>query len=408
MAGAGSIVIVGASLAGGTAAATLRDEGFDGSLVLVGAEAELPYERPPLSKEFLRGERELESFLVRKPGVWDDLGVDLRLGSRARTIDPNARAVVLEDGERIPYGAVLVTTGGRPRRPPIPGIDLDGVHDLRSVEDARRIRAAARAAGRVVVVGMGFIGSEIAASLRRLGLEVVAVEPLRAPLERVLGATVGGTVAALHRAHGVDVRLGEGVVSFEGDGRVERVLTSSGTQVDCDLVVLGIGIEPRVEVVAGAGVGLENGIVVDELCRTSIDGIYAAGDVANHRHPLFGRVRVEHWLNAIEQGAAAARSMLGKGSPYAELHWFWSDQFDANLQYAGHHSGGEELIVRGSLEERKFVAFYVDGGVVRAAAAMNSGRDLRRSFGLIRSRTPVEPVVLRDPDVDLRSLVPKG
>ncbi len=403
-----TIAIVGASLAGGTAAATLRDEGFDGKVVLIGAEPELPYERPPLSKDFLRGERELESFLVRKPEVWDEIDIEVRLGTSVASIDPAAREVVLADGERIPYDAVLVTTGGRPRRAPIPGIELAGIHDLRSLGDAERIRASASSAARAVVVGMGFIGSETAASLRGLGLDVVAVEPFAAPLERVLGAEVGGVIADLHREHGVDLRLGESVAAFEGSGRAERVVASSGEKIDCDLVIMGIGIEPAVDVVAGSGVAVENGILVDELCRTNVDGIYAAGDVANHLHPLFGRIRVEHWLNAIEHGAAAARSMIGKGAPYDELHWFWSDQYDTNVQYAGHHTTWDELVVRGSLAERKFVAFYVEENAVRAVVAVNSGRDVRRAFGLIRSRTSVDPAALRDPGVDLRTLAPRG
>ena len=402
-----TIVVVGASLAGGTAAVTLRDEGYDGRLVLVGEEPELPYERPPLSKEFLRGDRQLDSFVVRTQEVWDELDVELRLGESADRIDTAARDVLLGDGARLSYDALLIATGGRPRRLAVPGAELAGIHDLRSVADSAAIREEALGVGRAVVVGMGFIGSEVAASLRGLGLDVVAVEPLAVPLERVLGGEVGRVVEGIHRDHGVELHLGEGVAAFEGASRVERVVTSAGRRIECDLVVMGVGIEPAVDVTPGSGIEVENGIVVDDLCRASVEGVYAAGDVANHEHPLFGRVRVEHWLNAIEQGAAAARSMLGKGSPYGELHWFWSDQYDANIQYAGHRTGGEKLVVRGSLEERKFVAFYTDGGVVRAAAAVNSGRDLRRSFGLIRSRVPVDPTALRDPDTDLRTLVPK-
>jgi 3-phenylpropionate/trans-cinnamate dioxygenase ferredoxin reductase subunit len=402
-----TIVVVGASLAGGTAAVTLRDEGYDGRLVLVGEEPELPYERPPLSKEFLRGDRELDSFVVRTQEVWDELDVVLRLGESAARIDTAARDVLLGDGARLAYDALLIATGGRPRRLAVPGAELAGIHDLRSVADSAAIREEALGMGRAVVVGMGFIGSEVAASLRGLGLDVVAVEPLAVPLERVLGGEVGRVVEGIHRDHGVELHLGEGVAAFEGVSRVERVVTSAGRRIECDLVVMGVGIEPAVDVTPGSGIEVENGIVVDDLCRASVEGVYAAGDVANHQHPLFGRVRVEHWLNAIEQGAAAARSMLGKGSPYGELHWFWSDQYDANIQYAGHHTGGEKLVVRGSLEERKFVAFYTDGGVVRAAAAVNSGRDLRRAFGLIRSRVSVDPTALSDPDTDLRTLVPK-
>ena len=400
-----SFVILGASLTGGTAAATLRDEGFDGRLVLVGAEDELPYERPPLSKGYLRGETPREKLLVRPEAFWQEHEVELLLGMAAARIDPSAREVELADGSRLGYDKLLVATGGRNRRPPIPGIERDGVLDLRTVGDSERIQAAARNGGRAVVVGMGFIGSEVASTLRELGLEVQAVEPFRVPLERALGPEVGQVLRDLHAEHGVEAFYGEGVESFQGTERLERVVTSSGRRLECDVAVVGVGIEPAVDVVAGSGVEVDNGIVVDEFCRTSVEGIFAAGDVANHLHPLFGRrIRVEHWRNAIEQGAAAARSMLGKGEPYAEVHWFWSDQYDANVQYAGHHTEWDELVVRGSLEERAFVAFYVAGGLVDAAVAVNSGRDLRRAQALIRARVPVEAAKLRDPEVDLRDL----
>ena len=400
-----SFVILGASLTGGTAAATLRDEGFDGRLVLVGAEDELPYERPPLSKGYLRGETPREKLLVRPEAFWQEHEVELLLGMAAARIDPSAREVELADGSRLGYDKLLVATGGRNRRPPIPGIERDGVLDLRTVGDSERIQAAARNGGRAVVVGMGFIGSEVASTLRELGLEVQAVEPSRVPLERALGPEVGQVLRDLHAEHGVEAFYGEGVESFQGTERLERVVTSSGRRLECDVAVVGVGIEPAVDVVAGSGVEVDNGIVVDEFCRTSVEGIFAAGDVANHLHPLFGRrIRVEHWRNAIEQGAAAARSMLGKGEPYAEVHWFWSDQYDANVQYAGHHTEWDELVVRGSLEERAFVAFYVAGGLVDAAVAVNSGRDLRRAQALIRARVPVEAAKLRDPEVDLREL----
>jgi 3-phenylpropionate/trans-cinnamate dioxygenase ferredoxin reductase subunit len=401
-----AVVVVGASLAGGTAAATLRDEGYDGRIVLVGAEAELPYERPPLSKGYLKGETAREKLLVRPEGFWEEHEVELELGTPAARIDPDAREVELADGRRLRYGRLLVATGGRNRRLRVPGAELRGVLDLRTIADSEVIGETARLAGRAVVVGMGFIGSEVAASLRQLGLEVTCVEPFAVPLERALGAEVGGAIAELHREQGVVARYGEGVTAFEGAHTVERVVTSSGERIECDFVVVGVGIEPAVEVVAGSGVEVDNGIVVDELCRTSVEGIWAAGDVARHQHPLFGLVRVEHWRNAIEQGAAAARSLLGKGAPYGEVHWFWSDQYDANIQYTGHHTGWDELVVRGSIDARKFVAFYLVQGVVRAAAAVDSGRDLRRTQALIRAQTPVDPALLRDPEVDLRTLVP--
>jgi 3-phenylpropionate/trans-cinnamate dioxygenase ferredoxin reductase subunit len=401
------IVIVGASLCGANAALTLREEGYEGGLVLVGAEPEPPYERPPLSKEYLSGERSFEKLLVRPPDVYESLGIELRLGMLVRGVHAETRTVELSGGEALPYDRVLVATGGRNRRPPIPGLDLDGVFDLRSHADSDRIRAEARPGRRAVVIGMGFIGCEVAATLRGLEVEVTAVEAFAVPLERVLGKEVGRTIAELHRDHGVETILGQAVAALEGNGRVERIRTASGRVLECDFAVVGLGIDPAVDIVAGTGVELDDGILVDELCRTSIEGIYAAGDVARHRHPLFGSARVEHWLNAIEQGQAAARSMLGKGAPYDTVHWFWSDQYEDNLQYTGHHTRWDELVVRGSLAERKFVAFYIEAGVVRAAVALNQGRDVRRAQALIRARVPVDPEKLRDPDVDLRTLAPQ-
>jgi 3-phenylpropionate/trans-cinnamate dioxygenase ferredoxin reductase subunit len=401
-------VVVGASLCGATAAVTLREEGFDGRLLLIGAEPELPYERPPLSKQYLRGERPLEGFLVRPREFYEEREIELRLGVAATGIDPREPAVELSGGERVPCDRVLVATGGRNRRPQIPGLDLEGVYDLRTLTDADRIRAEIAPGRRAVVVGMGFIGSEVAASLRMLGLDVVAIEAFSVPLEHALGEEIGRTLAELHAEHGVETVFGDGVAAFEGAGRVRRVVTAAGREIECDFAVAGLGIEPATDAVAGAGVALDDGILVDELCRTNVEGVYAAGDVANHYHPLFGRhVRVEHWLNAIEQGAAAARSMLGKGEPYDHLHWFWSDQYDTNLQYAGFHAGWDELVVRGRLEERRFVAFYLERGVVRAVIALNQGREVRRAQPLIRGRVRADPAALRDPDVDLRTLAPR-
>jgi 3-phenylpropionate/trans-cinnamate dioxygenase ferredoxin reductase subunit len=400
-----TFVVVGASLAGATAAATLREEGFDGRLVLVGAEEEPPYERPPLSKEYLRGERPFEKLLVRPVETYSELEIELRLGIAAQSLDPSSRELELADGERIRYDKALVCTGGQNRRFPIPGLELEGVHGLRTLADAARLREEARPGRRAVVVGMGFIGSEVAATLRGLGLEVAAVEVFETPLERALGAQVGSAIAELHRDHGVELVLGDGVAAFEGAGRVERVRTAGGRVLGCDFAVVGLGIEPAVELAASAGVALENGVAVDERCRTSVEGIYAAGDVASHFHPLYGRrIRVEHWLNAIEQGSAAALSMLGRGEPYAQVHWFWSDQYDANLQYAGHHTDWDELVVRGSLEERTFAAFYLKDGLVDAVVALNRGRDVQRAKRLIAARAPVDPAALRDEDVDLRTL----
>lgn len=384
---------------------TLREEGYEGRLVLVGEERHVPYERPPLSKEYLRGEAPFEQALVRAADFYAGHDIETRLGVRALRIDAAGRIVELADGDRLHYDKLLVATGARNRRLDIAGLGLEGVFDLRTVDDADRIRAVALPGRKAVVVGMGFIGSEVAASLRQLGVEVAVVAPGSAPLERVLGQEVGGVLASIHREKGVELLFGDSVTAFEGSGRLERVVTASGRRIDCDFAVIGVGVEPAVELAAGTGVEVDNGIVVDEYCRTRVDEIYAAGDVANHYHPVFDRrIRVEHWDNALKHGPVAARNMLGKDVPYEEIPWFWSDQYEMNLQYAGFHTSWDELVVRGSLEERSFVAFYCTAGRVLAAVAINRGRDLRRTIPVIRARRAVEPAELRNPDVDLRTL----
>jgi 3-phenylpropionate/trans-cinnamate dioxygenase ferredoxin reductase component len=400
-------VIVGANLAGGTAAITLREEGFDGEVVLIGAEPYPPYERPPLSKEYLQGGRPFEDALLKPDSFYVDHNIQLRLGVRATRVDPHSQVVELEGGGREPYDKVLVATGARNRRLRIPGADLEGVYDLRTVDDANRIRARSRSGSRAVLVGMGFIGSEVAASLRHRGVEVTVIEPFKTPLYRVLGEQIGRVFEALHRENGVQMFFEESVTACEGTHHVQRVVTSAGRRIECDFVVAGVGVEPVTDLMVDSGVKIENGIVVDEYCQTGVDGIYAAGDVANHFHPLFGRrVRVEHWQNAIHQGRAAARSMLGKREPYSDVHWFWSDQYDCNVQYAGFHTGWDELVVRGSLEQHSAVVFYLQEQRIAAAVAFNRGRDVQRAMSLIKARVPLEPAVLRDESVDLRTLVP--
>jgi 3-phenylpropionate/trans-cinnamate dioxygenase ferredoxin reductase subunit len=273
------------------------------------------------------------------------------------------------------------------------------------VVDSERIRAEIAPGRKAVVVGMGFIGSEVAASLRQSGVEVTVVDRNTVPLRRVLGEEIGRVIEGIHRDHGTQLILKDTVAAFEGVSRVERVTTADGRRIECDFAVVGLGVEPATELLAGTGVEIDNGIVVDEYCRTNVEGIYAAGDVANHYHPVFGRhIRIEHWQNALKQGPAAARNMLGEGGPYEEIPWFWSDQYEHNLQYAGFHTEWDELVVRGSLEERSFVAFYRKDGRVLAAVAIGRGRDLRRSVPLIKAQEQVEAAMLRDPDIDLRTL----
>jgi len=398
-------VILGASLAGATAAITLREEGADGDVILIGAEPQPPYERPPLSKAYLRGEVPFDKALVRPAAFYAEHGIQTMFGTRATRIDPSARVVELEDHRRVSFDALLIATGGRNRTVSIPGVDLDGIYSLRTVQDADRIRAEMIAGRRAVVVGMGFIGSEVAASLRQKGLEVVAIDPSKTPLFRVLGEGVGQTIAKLHRDHGVRMIFEDTVAAFEGTRRVGCVVTKAGLRLECDFAVVGIGIEPAVEALADSGIHVDNGVVVDEYCQTNVSGIYAAGDVANHYHPVFDRrIRVEHWQNAIKQGAAAARNMLGRRIAYDEIHWFWSDQYDANLQYAGFHTQWEQLIVRGRLESASYLACYVNAGRIDAAVGLNRAKELRRIMPLIKARRPVNLERLRDESVDLRSL----
>jgi 3-phenylpropionate/trans-cinnamate dioxygenase ferredoxin reductase subunit len=305
----------------------------------------------------------------------------------------------------VPFDALLIATGGRNRHISIPGGDLEGIYGLRTVQDADRIREETVAGRRVVVVGMGFIGSEVAASLRQRGLDVVAIDPSKTPLFRVLGEPVGQTIADLHLAHGVRTVCEDAVAAFAGTRRVTHVVTKGGLRLECDFVVVGIGIGPAVELLEGSGIHVDNGVVVDEYCQTNISGVYAAGDVANHYHPIFDRrIRVEHWQNAIKQGAAAARNMLGKRVAYDQVHWFWSDQYDANLQYAGFHTKWEQLVVRGSLDSGSYLACYVNDGRIDAAVGLNRVKDVRRVMPLIKSRHELDLDQLRDEGVDLRSL----
>jgi 3-phenylpropionate/trans-cinnamate dioxygenase ferredoxin reductase subunit len=398
-------VIIGASLAGATAAITLREEGAAGTVTLIGAENEPPYERPPLSKAYLRGDAPFDKSLVRPAAFYAEHGIETILGTRATRIDPSARIVELDDQRQVPFDALLIATGGRNRRVSIPGADLEGIYGLRTVQDADRIRKEIVPGRRAVVVGMGFIGSEVAASLRQKGLDVVAIEPSRTPLFRVLGEAVGQTLADLHRAHGVRTIFEDTVAAFEGPRRVTHVVTKAGLRLDCDFVVVGVGIEPAVELLDGSGIHVDNGVVVDKYCQTNVSGVYAAGDVANHYHPVFDRrIRVEHWQNAIKQGAAAARNMLGQSVAYDEVHWFWSDQYDANLQYAGFHTKWEQLVVRGRLDSGSYLACYVNGDRIDAAVALNRAKDIRRVMPIIKSRRAVNLEQLRDESVDLRSL----
>jgi 3-phenylpropionate/trans-cinnamate dioxygenase ferredoxin reductase subunit len=370
-----SVVIVGGGLTGGSAALELKRLEPDAHVTLITSETHLPYQRPPLSKGFLRGTEPFEAAFVAPRAEYERLGIDLRLGTTVKTLEPEQKQIRLEGGEVVPYDRVLIATGGRKRNLRFPGADREGVLDLRTVEDSERIRAEARAGRRAVVIGLGFIGCEVAASLRMLGLQVTAIDPGQAPLARVLGPEVGAVIAALHQSHGVQLVLGDGVDRLEGGERVERVVTQSGRQFECDFVVAGIGIDPEVELLSAAGARISNGVEVDEYCRTSLPDVYAAGDIADHAHPLFGRIRVEHYNNAEKQGRSAAASLVDKGVPYDYVHSFWSDQFDQTVEYVGFATEWDSVTVEGSLPDRDFIVRYLRGGKLLAAAAMGRGGD---------------------------------
>jgi 3-phenylpropionate/trans-cinnamate dioxygenase ferredoxin reductase subunit len=403
-----TFVIVGASLAGGSAAATLRDEGFGGRLVLIGDESVPPYERPGLSKGYLRGEESLEDLFVREADHWEAHGVEARFGERVHRVDPRAGEVALTGGQTITFDRALVATGVRNRRLDVPGIGLDGICSLRTVADSDAIKARAASATKIVVVGMGFIGAEVTASLRTLGKDVTVVEIFETALYRILGGAIGRVLEAIHRDHGAEMFFGDTVERFEGEGQVERVVTRGGRVIDADLVVVGVGTEPNAEVMHGEGLASNGGIAVDAALQTSYPRVFSAGDVATHDHPLFGRVRVEHFDNAVKMGAHVARSMLGDPQPFADPHWFWSDQYGSQIQMGGVFLT-DRMVLRGSLEERSFCAFFLgDDGVLRASISLDWPRDCRRSLALIGAGAVVDPTALADPEVDLRTLMPSG
>jgi 3-phenylpropionate/trans-cinnamate dioxygenase ferredoxin reductase component len=396
-----AFVIVGAGMAGGKAAETLREEGFDGRLVLIGSEPERPYERPPLSKDYLRGESERAAvYLQEDPSWYEQHEVDLRPSTSVESLDVGARAVVLEGGERIAYDALLLATGAEPKRLPVPGADLEGVHVLRTLEDCDALRGVLDRGGRLVVVGAGWIGCEVAASARQRGMEVAVIEPQSVPLERVLGPELGAFYRDVHLDHGVVLGLGTGVEAIEGAGRVERVRASDGETFEADAVLIGVGVTPRTALAEGV-LDVDDGILVDAGLRTSAEGVFAAGDVASQDHPLLGRLRVEHWANALEQGPAAARAMLGQDLSYDRVPYFFSDQYDVGMEYAGHSRPDDEVVFRGDPATREFIAFWLRDGRVAAGMNVNVWDVNEHIQALVRSGMTVDVARLTDPDVAL-------
>ncbi|MGH3519476.1 MAG: NAD(P)/FAD-dependent oxidoreductase [Haloechinothrix sp.] len=409
MANEQTFAIVGASLAGAKAAETLRTEGFDGRLVLIGAEPERPYERPPLSKGYLLGTEEKAKTYVHDQGWYADNAVELLLGARGTRLDRTTHQLELDDGARIGYTKLLFATGASPRHLDLPGSDLDGVLYLRRIEDSERLREAISGGGlRAVVVGAGWIGLETAAAARQYGCEVTIMEPQSTPLYSTLGPEVGGFFADVHRQHGVDLQVNRGVTEFRGTERVSAVVTDDGSEIPADLVIVGVGARPNTELAEQAGIAVDNGILVNKALRTDDPDIYAAGDVANAFHPFYGtRIRVEHWANALHGGPAAARSMLGQEVSYDRAPYFFTDQYDVGMEFCGWFPPGgyDAVITRGDLDGQAFHAFWVTGSQVVAGMHVNLWDEgITPVQELIRSRAPVDRERLADPSIPLADI----
>jgi 3-phenylpropionate/trans-cinnamate dioxygenase ferredoxin reductase subunit len=395
-------VIVGGGLAGAKAAENLRAEGFDGRVVVVGDEAVRPYERPPLSKDYLQGKATFDDAAVHPADFYDTHDIEVRTSTTVAALDLSGSAVQLASGEVIDFDRLLLATGAAPRRLDIPGADLSGILALRTVGDADAIQSAATSGAPLVVVGAGWIGSEVAASARQLGADVTLVDPMTVPLERVLGPEVGAIYRDLHREHGVRLCLGAGVDSFGGARSVEEVHLSDGTVLPAAAVVVGVGVLPRTELAVQAGLEIDNGVVTDARLRTNAPGVYAAGDVARAWHPTYGAyIRLEHWSSALNQGPVAARNMLGIDTIYDKTPYFFSDQYDLGMEYRGWAPDADQVVFRGDVSGRSFIAFWLKDGLVQAAMNANVWDQNDGIEALLRARTPVDTGRLADPDVEL-------
>jgi 3-phenylpropionate/trans-cinnamate dioxygenase ferredoxin reductase subunit len=401
-----TFIIVGAALAGAKAAEELRERGFDGRVLLLGSEPERPYERPPLTKDYLRGESPREKAYVHDEGFYAEHQIELETGIEVTELDVGASRIGLADGRELSFDRLLLSCGAEPQRIPVPGADLEGVHYLRTLRDCEAVRERLDAGGRVAVVGAGWIGSEFAASARQRGLEVALIDPVELPHLPIFGPEIGAFYRDVHASHGVELNLGDGVSAFEGDGRVERVRTRSGVAVDCDFAVVGIGVKPREGLARDAGLEARDGVLVDKGLRSSAPSVFAAGDVARAEHPFFGeRIRVEHWANALNQGPAAARAMLDEAVSYDRIPYFYSDQYDVGMEYSGYAPSWDEVVFRGDRAAGEFVAFWLRGGVVIAGMNVNVWDVNQHVQGLIRSRAAVDVAKLTDVDTPLDSLV---
>ena len=404
-----TFIIVGGGLAGAIAAQTLREEGFDGRITLLGDEPHRPYERPPLSKDYLQGKADRDSIFAHPEPWYAEHAVELRLGTAVTSLDPGARTVTTATGVRLGYDKLLLTTGSTPRRLTVAGADLDGVHYLRSVDDSERIKAGFAQAHRVAIIGAGWIGLETAAAARNAGLDVTLLEQAELPLLRVLGPETAPIFADLHRDHGVHLRCQVAVAELTGrKGAVTGVILSDGSRIDADMVLVGVGITPNIQLAADAGLEVDNGILVDEHLRTSDLNIFAAGDVANAYNPRLGRhIRVEHWANARRQGATAGKAMLGHDAVDARPSYFFSDQYDLSMEYTGDigPSGYDQVIFRRYAVPAQLIVFWLSEQRVQAGMNINIwdvADDIER---LVQSPHPADTDDLADPDIPLASLL---
>jgi 3-phenylpropionate/trans-cinnamate dioxygenase ferredoxin reductase subunit len=412
--GTQTFVIVGASLAGAKAAEALRGYGFDGRLVLFGEEPDRPYVRPPLSKAYLRGDADVDTVFVHPEEFYEANDIELRTSSTVTQLRQATSEVVCSDGEVLRFDRLLLTTGARARELDVPGAQLDGVYRLRTLTDSERLRERLARGGTMAVVGAGWIGTEVAASAREMGLDVTVIDPGEVPLARVLGEQVGAIYRDIHRDHGVTLVPNARVERFEGRERVEGVRTADGQSIGCDFVVVGVGAQPRTELADGTGITVDNGFVTDEFLQTTVPGVFAAGDVANARHPVYGQLRVEHWANALNQAPIAARNMLGGADegdrvldhpvPYERVPYFYSDQYDVGMEYSGHANNWDSVVVRGDVDDRRFIAFWLSERRILAAMNVNVWDVTDQLQALIRSRLRVDPARLADPDIALTDL----
>jgi 3-phenylpropionate/trans-cinnamate dioxygenase ferredoxin reductase subunit len=398
-----AIVIVGAGHAAGQAAASLRQDGYDGEIVIIGDEPHIPYQRPPLSKQYMSGEHGIERVYLRPQKFYEDKNIVLKIGVRVESIDTTLRQVTTSDGEKIDYEYLLLTTGGRVRELPVPGADLDGIYYLRTITDVDAIRAELTPGRKLVIVGAGYIGLEVASVAIEHGLTVHVLEMESRVLQRVTTPEMSEYYHKLHSSRGVQIHTETTVTGFEGDTRVSRVLCGDQS-IDADIVIIGIGIIPNVEIAQAAGIECNNGIVVDDHCRTSDPFVYAAGDCTNHPNPLLDRrLRLESVPNAMEQARVAAANICGGDKVYASIPWFWSDQYELKLQMVGFSADGDTQVVRGDMDKNQFAVFYLKDGKVVAADAVNSPKEFMICKQLIGK--PVDATALADPDTDLKALI---